>query len=241
MGYKDRLEHPIEFLESMLGNFTNPKFQQAQHLTYDLIEIVKDKDKGRLIKWIKSINGDPESFGSAFYMVYQFAEDYFNKMNVKEIRDNQIDGLTGCRSKYGLELDLTLAVMNAGRDTEKRYRNNFLCIDIDNFQQFLDYHGYGPSDQMLITIAERLHNSYPENKIYRHGGDEFVVAGVDVLRVEVMEVLDVSIKHSIVDVDTLVVPGRHHRATSWVMLHIHSGIVKSTTQGLRINCRERES
>jgi GGDEF domain-containing protein len=87
-------------------------------------------------------------------------------MNAKENSDNQIDGLTGCRSKYGLEFDLTLAVMDAGRSSEKRYRNSFLCIDIDNFMRFLDYRGYGPSDQVLIAIAERLRLSYSTNQIY---------------------------------------------------------------------------
>jgi hypothetical protein len=54
-----------------------------------------------------------------------------------------------------------------------------------------------------------------------------------------MEGLDVSLKHSIVDVDTNVDPDRHHRATSWVELHIHSGIVQSTTEGTRITCQDR--
>jgi hypothetical protein len=81
MEYRDRLEHPDDFLESMLGNFEKPRFQQARNLTQRLIQIVEAHDTGSLITWIKRIDFDPESLGSAFFMVYQFARDYLQKIS----------------------------------------------------------------------------------------------------------------------------------------------------------------
>lgn len=161
-------------------------------------------------------------------------------MSVKDVPDNEIDALTGCRSNYGLVLDLTLAILDAGRAKGGLYRASFLCIDIDNFQQFLDYNGYAASDGVLMEIAHRLHSAYPRAKIYRHGGDEFVVAGLDSLYPIVSEGLDVSLKYSVVDVELRVSGERHHRDTSWVLLHIHEGVVKSTLEGSYIACRDRD-
>ncbi len=150
--------------------------------------------------------------------------------------DLEIDGLTQCRSKYGLVCDITHDV----RIIRERYKECFLCIDIDNFQQYLDYNGFGISDKALITVSEQLNNLYPQSKIYRHGGDEFVVSGVDKFNPDLGNGLDLNIKHSIVEVDTLVDEGRPHRTTSWIMLHIHSGIVNSTISGAYIKCLERK-
>ena len=55
-------------------------FQQARILTQHLIEIIKTHDSGSLSAWLKNINIDPESLGSAFYIVYQFAEEYMEKI-----------------------------------------------------------------------------------------------------------------------------------------------------------------
>ena len=82
MRYKDRLEHPVIFLESMLGNFEKPQFQQARNFTLDLIEVINALEVGRLETWLKNINFDPENLGSAFNMVHQFAEDYLQKMKI---------------------------------------------------------------------------------------------------------------------------------------------------------------
>ena len=68
----------------MLENFAPQKFQQARISTQHLIKIIKTHDLDSLEAWIKSINFDPESLGSAFYMVYQFAEDYLRKNSKAE-------------------------------------------------------------------------------------------------------------------------------------------------------------
>ena len=155
-------------------------------------------------------------------------------------RDIYFDRLTGCRSRDGLLFDLSIAIMDAGR-LEGRYRNRFLCIDIDNFQSFVDRHGFGLSDQVLIRIADNLRSLYSDSEIYRYEGDEFIVSGTDVINPRIAQGVDVKLKFAVVTVDTRVAVGRHHRATRWVMLHIHSGIVRSTEKGIRISCADRSA
>jgi|GEM_PF-4815391 len=81
--FKDRLEYPIDFIDSMMGNFQKPGFQQALSLTQDLKDIIIDSDSIKLSSWIDKIDFDTESLGSAFFMVYQFSKDLLQK-NLKE-------------------------------------------------------------------------------------------------------------------------------------------------------------
>ena len=78
---KDRLEYPLEFLESMRFNFLGNVEWQVKSLV--LIDTLTDAIKGgspqHIQKWIESFDSDPELFGSAFLQVYRFAVDYFNK------------------------------------------------------------------------------------------------------------------------------------------------------------------
>jgi diguanylate cyclase (GGDEF)-like protein len=149
------------------------------------------------------------------------------------------DALTGALSRMQLEYDLATELLHVGR-AGARYVNSFLCIDIDNFQTYLDYHGFGEADGVLVDLADRLRTHYPDCKLYRFGGDEFVVAGANAMRPEVTCGLPVHVKYAIVNVNTAVQKGRHHRALSWVLLFIHSGVVRAREIGVEIVCGERE-
>ena len=149
------------------------------------------------------------------------------------------DALTGALSRAQLEYDVTNDVFHAGR-SGLNYVNSFLCLDIENFQTYLDYHGFGESDSVLVSLADRLRSEYPGHKVYRFGGDEFVVAGANTMKPGVSCALPVRVKHAIVNVNTRVQHGRHHRAKSWVLLYIHSGVVRSSVGGVELVCGERE-
>ena len=148
------------------------------------------------------------------------------------------DGLTGCYSRYALEYDLTIDLHTLSRKSQ-RYRQSFLFVDVENMQRYLDFHGYGPADAALIELGRRLRLHYPTLGEYRYGGDKFVVVGADVFHLGISEKLPVAIKHAIVRADIGVVDGRHHRAASWLLLHIHEGIVKASIRGALIVCQDR--
>jgi diguanylate cyclase (GGDEF)-like protein len=151
----------------------------------------------------------------------------------------QNDALTGALSRAQLEYDVADELFHAGRSGQ-HYVSSFLCLDIEDFQTYLDYHGFAESDSVLVALAERLRSEYPGHKLYRFGGDEFVVAGANTMKPGVSSGLPVRVKHAIVSVNTAVQKGRHHRAKSWVLLFIHSGVVRSIVGGVEIVCGERE-
>jgi len=76
-----------------------------------------------------------------------------------------IDDLTGLPSRRVLRHDL----MALG----KRY--SIAMIDIDHFKRLNDTYGHDIGDQILRMVASRLRSSAGSSKIYRYGGEEFVI------------------------------------------------------------------
>lgn len=48
-------------------------------------------------------------------------------------------------------------------------------IDIDDFKMINDRFGHDEGDKVLIAIAQNLSEQFPEQMIFRMGGDEFLV------------------------------------------------------------------
>jgi diguanylate cyclase (GGDEF)-like protein len=149
------------------------------------------------------------------------------------------DALTGCFSRDQLLYDLGTEIKEAGR-SNGRYQKSVLCFDIDNFAAYLDHNGFGTADAVLIQIGDRLRSLYGDCPVYRFGGDEFVVVGTNVLQPGFSAGVPVRLKHAIVNIDIHVEKGRHHRASGWVLLHIHAGVVRAHEDGILIECRDRD-
>jgi len=82
MKMKDRLEYPIDFLESMLENYTGEFSYRTKAfvLTTDLMQLIKASDIAGIRSWLRNISFDPEELGSAFVQIYRFAGDYAMKL-----------------------------------------------------------------------------------------------------------------------------------------------------------------
>jgi hypothetical protein len=81
---KNRLECPIEFLETMIEDNFSGKLgdkQEAYELTSRLTAVVRRADLDGVRSWIRSISFDPEELGTAFMVVYQFAVEYEKKLS----------------------------------------------------------------------------------------------------------------------------------------------------------------
>jgi diguanylate cyclase (GGDEF)-like protein len=63
-----------------------------------------------------------------------------------------------------------------------RTAHTVFSIDLDGFKRVNDLFGHAVGNEVLKTVAERLKASFPDDTIYRIGGDEFLVVtqGVDV-------------------------------------------------------------
>ena len=91
----------------------------------------------------------------------------------EELREAaRVDPLTGIANRLRLGEDLEMV---AGRDV-KRGDGAALMIDIDRFKDYNDRHGHLAGDSVLRLVAETLAgNSRPSDRVYRFGGEEFIV------------------------------------------------------------------
>ena len=91
----------------------------------------------------------------------------------EDITDAITDELTGCFNRRKLKEDLREELIRA-----ERYNKNLavLMIDIDWFKEYNDFHGHQKGDKLLIRLVRTLsHNIRFSDKLYRYGGEEFVV------------------------------------------------------------------
>jgi diguanylate cyclase (GGDEF)-like protein len=78
------------------------------------------------------------------------------------------------------------------RTSRARQHLSLIMLDLDNFKAVNDDYGHDVGDQVLVLLAQQLHQAFrKEDFIYRYGGDEFLVimpgAGLDVARQRVLE------------------------------------------------------
>ena len=83
------------------------------------------------------------------------------------------DDLTGVYNRRKLKEDLREELERA-----ERYNNNLsvLMIDIDWFKEYNDFHGHLKGDKLLVRLVRTIsYNIRFTDKLYRYGGEEFVV------------------------------------------------------------------
>jgi len=84
-----------------------------------------------------------------------------------------IDPLTKAYNRKALEKDLNEILKNG---KEKDLDLVIAVVDLDNFKEVNDRYGHLVGDFVLVKIVEMIKKSIRhENKIYRYGGDEFVI------------------------------------------------------------------
>ena len=85
----------------------------------------------------------------------------------------QHDALTGLPNRRSLDEAGALALAQAQID---RRELAVLYLDLDGFKQVNDEHGHAVGDELLIAITRRLSRQLRStDRLYRQGGDEFVV------------------------------------------------------------------
>jgi diguanylate cyclase (GGDEF)-like protein len=83
------------------------------------------------------------------------------------------DSLTGIANRYFYSNWLERSLARAEGD---RGATGLLLIDLDGFKQINDSYGHRHGDQLLVTIADRLHRvAGRDDLVARIGGDEFAV------------------------------------------------------------------
>jgi diguanylate cyclase (GGDEF)-like protein len=83
------------------------------------------------------------------------------------------DDLTGAYNRRKLTEDLKEEIERAERYNKKL---SVLMIDIDWFKEYNDFHGHQKGDNLLIKLVRILsYNIRFNDKLYRYGGEEFVI------------------------------------------------------------------
>ena len=106
----------------------------------------------------------------------------------EDITDAITDDLTGCYNRRKLKEDLKEEL-----DRAKRYNNKLsvLMIDIDWFKEYNDSHGHQKGDELLMKLVKILsYNIRFTDKLYRYGGEEFVVLLPETDEVQAKEVAE---------------------------------------------------
>jgi diguanylate cyclase (GGDEF)-like protein len=84
----------------------------------------------------------------------------------------RVDPLTGVANRLRLDEDLEIVARRAA----DREGGAALMIDIDRFKAFNDTHGHVEGDRVLRAVAGVLAaHSRPSDRVYRFGGEEFLV------------------------------------------------------------------
>jgi len=106
----------------------------------------------------------------------------------EDITDAITDELTGSYNRRKLKEDIKEELERA-----ERYNKNLsvLMIDIDWFKEYNDFHGHQEGDKLLIRLVRKFsYNIRFTDKLYRYGGEEFVVLLPETTEVQAAEVAE---------------------------------------------------
>ena len=139
----------------------------------------------------------------------------------------ETDRLTGCGSRFLLERDIGGALFGSGWNDRSIFTVQYLCLDVDDLRGFNELHGPREGDCALAAIANYLQAAYCGAKIYRTGGDEFVVEMSGRHYVPVNFASGVRLKHTILETRVQRNVNNPH-AKSGIMFHLDLGMVNAT-------------
>ena len=109
-------------------------------------------------------------------------------------RESNIDPLTKAHNRRVLIKDLE-ELLNFGKDTDLDM--HLVMFDADDFKQINDSFGHIAGDKTLIFLSKLIQNSLRRGtRIYRYGGEEFVVILNRTSRDEAIKVVDRIIKET---------------------------------------------
>jgi diguanylate cyclase (GGDEF)-like protein len=113
----------------------------------------------------------------------------------------EVDGLTGCLNRDGLERHLTRLITEAHRNGSAL---SVAILDLDGFKSVNDVYGHPTGDTVLTSVGDALRSSVRTGDVIaRYGGDEFALILPDASERQAAPVLD-RVRASI---STLEVPG----------------------------------
>ena len=162
--------------------------------------------------------------------------DYVERLIRADLeRSGGRDLVTGCGSRRQLEIDLESAVAERVATAQPSFVTSYLCLDINDFRGYVEMHGLVAGEELLRDLAERLGELYPDGRLYRFGGDEFVVE-LGAAKAQVPRLTGVVVRWSRVDVSARVDAESAEELAGVVLVYLDEGVVESTPEGISILC-----
>lgn len=166
---EDCLGQPISsYLPIVLATTQEAPLQGAEEQDYP--EIYSEKTGRWLavsVETITWVDGSQMKLGNCYDVTAK--KEYADAIE----RLAFLDHLTGLANRFRCDVDLAEELQSAQRENGTAY---LLFIDMDNFKVVNDSYGHQYGDAILKVFAGFLRQNFPEpNKVFRFGGDEFVV------------------------------------------------------------------
>lgn len=139
-------------------------------------------------------------FSAAFRWVDGRLAHVISSVDITENKHNEAlvlqmaeyDALTGLPNRHRLKKNCEAGIERMKLNQQEGY---FLFFDLDKFKEVNDTMGHAVGDELLCTIARTLmENPLTKDRIYRHGGDEFVILCENTTREQVDEIIDYILK-----------------------------------------------
>ena len=154
-------------------NKTNPKFYDFLKL-HEIKEVsfsstINKRNHITILAAINPKNGDKvrllaEKVSACFSMAL-LSKNHLNKTQIAATTDS----LTGALNRVAYKKDVAVF------DEEKPTKFNCVYIDVNELHLCNNKYGHAAGDEMLVYIANTLKEVFCDCKIYRMGGDEFLV------------------------------------------------------------------
>ena len=166
----------LEQLDFRVWINVDPASLEAQHQLY--LELTRQQDNLLLLVTEALESADKAQFTSSqFYTIAQSMTDIDRLANrlVSSCTNalTDVDRLTGLLNRTAMERDLAQESKLASDDA---LPFTIAMVDLNHFKQVNDQYGHPTGDLVLQIMAERFSESLrPRDRVYRYGGEEFLV------------------------------------------------------------------
>lgn len=141
------------------------------------------------------------------------------------------DPFTGARTRFALNAYIEANVHGDQYPAGSFYEERFLCADIHQFKKFVEKHGSDEAQKFLRDLSGALINAYGAERVFRYGGDDFVVVlGADVV-CSFPKHDDVKVKWSTVNVKAPRNQDHFQRTIGEIMYLLDKGLVMADPLG----------
>jgi diguanylate cyclase (GGDEF)-like protein/PAS domain S-box-containing protein len=162
---------PTSYKEKTLNQIQQSFRSKSMRIKSDLPILCKDGTK-KIIHWQQSFVNDYESKKDTMVLI---GDNYAVDKSIQDRLEYlaNYDSLTDLPNRNLLQNRMQSAINRAARHNQKMIT---MYINLDNFKSINHTMGYAVGDELLKSVAERLHSELRDSDtVARFSGDEFVV------------------------------------------------------------------